>query len=140
MSTESTVPVFVYGGLMNPAMQARVDVRLTARAEATLVGYELTISPWVNLQQAARGVVYGVVLWLTHADLERLYAQLKARYLPIAVNVTRNEGGSLPALCYVSMDMPAGRAEEGHVRMLLEPAAQLGFPEWYLARIRSFLP
>jgi len=46
----------------------------------------------------------------------------------------------VPALCYLAPDMAPGPATAEHVQNLLEPAEALGFPAWYLARIRSFLP
>lgn len=45
-----------------------------------------------------------------------------------------------PVLCYRVPDMPPGQAEVEHVEALATAAESLGFPQWYLARIRSFLP
>src|SRR5688500_18659577 len=138
--SREAVPVFFYGGLINDVMQERVGVHPARRMEAILPGYSLTIRPFVNVHQDVGGTVFGIVMWVTHADLERLYGQLKIPYYPAAVVVQGIDGGFVPALCYVTRDMPPEQAEEAHVRMLLEPAERLGFPDWYLSRIRSFLP
>jgi hypothetical protein len=45
-----------------------------------------------------------------------------------------------PALCYIVPDMLPGQADVEHVEALATAAESLGFPRWYLARIRSFLP
>lgn len=134
------IPVFFYGGLINEAMQDRVGVHPTRRIVATLSGYGLDIRPYVNLEPRQGEQAFGLVMWVTHADLERLYGQLKIRYDPVAVLVRTIDDQYLPALCYLAADMPEGQADEAHVRMLLEPAERLGFPAWYLDRIRSFLP
>ena len=134
------VPVFFYGGLINRKMQERVGVTPAWSFEAALPGYSLTIRPYVDVHEAGGETVFGLVMCVRHADLERLYSQLKVRYHPIPVLVRRKNGMHMPALCYVAGGMPPGPADEAHVRMLLEPAEELGFPSWYLRRIRSFLP
>lgn len=142
MSHKSTSPIaaFFYGGLINAAMQERAGVRPERQVQAALCGYDITIRPYVNLHRSVGDQVFGVVMWLTHAELDILYGQLKVRYRPAAVVVESVEGSLIPALCYFADEMADGPADEQHVRMLLEPAQQLGFPDWYLRRIRSFLP
>lgn len=136
----SSVWGFFYGGLINPAMMARVGLVPSARAVATLQGYDLRIAPWVNLVPSARDLVYGLLLEVSHDQLSAVYAQLKATYLPYPVLAHDDESCPRPALCYMVPDMPEAAAEDAHVRTLLEAAEAIGFPDWYLMRIRSFLP
>ena len=131
---------FFYGGLINPVVMARVGMAPSRQEVATLPGYELTIAPLVNLVPRADAFAHGLLLELTHGEIDHVYGQLKARYLPFPVLAHRSDGLAQPALCYVVPDMSIAEAERDHVLNLLEPAATLGFPEWYLERIRSFLP
>lgn len=136
----SSVWVFFYGGLINPAMLDKVGMKPKRQEPATLSGFDIRISPYVNLVRSAGQTVFGVLMEVTYAELEHTYSQLKARYLPEAVIVSDSTGRLRPALCYIVSDMPPGQAEVDHVEVLATAAESLGFPDWYLARIRSFLP
>lgn len=134
------VSVFFYGGLINPKMLEKLGVSARTQAVAVLLHYHLTISPWVNVEPSEGGQVYGVVMEMTHAELDKIYSQLKVKYVPVAVAVTQGDK-TVPALSYMADEpMTPAQAEEGHVRMLLEAAQQRAFPAWYLERIRSYLP
>lgn len=136
----SEVTVFFYGGLMNPRMLARVGMNPAHRENATLAGFELTIRPYVNLRACETGTAFGQLMRVRHEDLERVYAQLKARYLPFPVLALGADARHVPALCYIAGEMPDAVADRDHVMLLLESAQQLAFPHWYLERIRGFLP
>lgn len=138
MTTE--VLVFFYGGLINPRMLDRVGINPLHRENAALAGFELTISPYVNVRPCNSGAVFGQLMGVSHDDLERVYAQLKVKYLPHPVLASCADGRHVPALCYIAPEMPEGQAGHDHVMMLLEAAQELAFPGWYLDRIRSFLP
>lgn len=134
------VSVFFYGGLINPKILDRVGMRPSRQEPATLSGFDIRISPYVNLVRSTGQTVFGLLMEVTYAELERTYSQLKARYFPEAVIVSDSAGHLRPALCYIVPDMPPGQAEVDHVEALAAAAENLGFPEWYRARIRSFLP
>lgn len=136
----SSVLGFFYGGLINPEVMARVGWAPSRGELASLPGYELRIAPWVNLLPNPLETAYGLLLESTHADLDRVYGQLKATYLPFPVAAHDAHGRVRPALCYLVPEMPPAQADADHVLALLEPAEQLGFPDHYLDRIRSFLP
>lgn len=136
----SEVLVFFYGGLINQRMLERVGINPSHRESATLAGFELTIRPYVNLRACNAGVVFGQLMTVSHENLERVYAQLKVKYLPYPVLTLSAEGSHVPALCYIAGAMPDSQAEREHVMMLLEAAERLAFPAWYLDRIRAFLP
>jgi hypothetical protein len=132
--------VFFYGGLINPRIQDKVGMKPKRQELATLSGFDIRISPYVNLVRSAGHTVYGLLMEVTRAELEHTYSQLKARYLPEAVIVSDSTGCLRPALCYIVPDMPPGQAEVDHVEALATAAESLGFPQWYLTKIRSFLP
>lgn len=136
----SSVWVFFYGGLINPDVMKRVGMEPSAQEMATLPGYEIRISPLFNLVPNTDQVAYGLLFKVTHAELDHVYSQLATTYHPYPVLTHDLEGRTRPALCYIVPDMPPGQAEADHVQSLLGPAEQLGFPDWYLSRIRSFLP
>jgi hypothetical protein len=106
----SSVWVFFYGGLINPTMLDKVGMKPKRQEPATLSGFDIRISPYVNLVRSA------------------------------GHTVSDSTGHLRPALCYIVPDMPPGQAEADHVETLAAAAESLGFPSWYLSRIRSFLP
>jgi hypothetical protein len=118
----------------------QVGLNPRSQETATLAGYELQISPWVNLVPNPRSVAYGLLMLSSHRELQRVYAQLKAEYFPFPVLARDQEERLRPALCYLAPGMRPGQADASHVENLLRPAIRLGFPQWYLERIRSFLP
>lgn len=136
----SSVWGFFYGGLINPKVLERVGMKPKRQQLATLCGFDLRISPYVNLVRSPRHTVFGLLMEVTHAELQHTYSQLKAVYLPEAVLVSDAEGRFHPALCYIVPDMPPGQAEADHVEALATAGENLGFPQWYLTKIRSFLP
>jgi hypothetical protein len=136
----STVLTFFYGGLINQRMLDRLGVNPAHREKAVLSGYELTISPYVNLRREPFGTVFGQIMSVSHDELTKIYQQLKVKYLPQAVSVADSNGQQVAALCYMAPHMDPGIAEYDHVWMLLDAALQNGFPAWYLELIRSFMP
>jgi hypothetical protein len=85
-----------------------------------------------------------VLAEVTHAELTRLYAHaqdvLGETYLPHPVLVQASgaaPGRWWPALCYLAPSMTPARADPAYVERILAPARELGFPEWYLARLRA---
>jgi hypothetical protein len=135
-----SVPVFFYGGLINPALLDRLGIPRRERTPAMLPGYELVIRPWVNLEPVDLGVAYGVVMDMSGEELDRIYSQLAIRYAPAPVVVVHGRRVAAATCYFAAESMVRAQAEEGHVRVLLEAAEALGLPEWYLGRIRSFLP
>ena len=108
-----------------------------------LHGYELNISPLANLKPKNDAAVYGILAQLTHSELDRLYQdhareKLGGNYMPEAVTAYLLIGIHTPALCYISHDMAPGKADPSYVERILKPAADYGFPRWYLNHIQSF--
>jgi hypothetical protein len=138
------VAVFFYGSYMNRAVVAELGLSPGAWEPASLPGFEIRIAPRANLVRAAGQVVFGVLATATHAELERLYAHarhvLGEVYLPEAVLVNTQAGTWQPALCYLASNMVEGPADPTYVERILQPARDLGFPTWYLARLESFRP
>jgi cation transport regulator ChaC len=134
--------VFFYGSYMNRAVLADVSVAPATWEAASLPGFDIRIAPRANLVPAAGQVVFGVLATATHAELDRLYAHARTVlgevYLPEAVLVHTREGTRQPALCYIAPEMAERPADAAYVARIVAPARELGFPEWYVARLESF--
>jgi hypothetical protein len=94
----------------------------------------------VNLAPQAGSVTFGRLLETTHVELDNVYGQLAAQYLPYPVVAQDMDGKLVPALCYIVPEMAPGAATADHIMPLLTTAEELAFPPWYLDKIRSFLP
>jgi Gamma-glutamyl cyclotransferase, AIG2-like len=140
MTDDSSVPVFFYGGLINPEVMKSVGLEPTRQELATLPGFDIRISPYVNLVRNAGHLVFGMLMEVTHAQLQHAYSQLKAEYQPEPVLVLDADGAYRPALCYLVAEMPPDQADVDYVEALATAGEALGFPDWYLAKIRGYLP
>jgi len=141
---EPKVEVFFYGSYMNRAVLSEVGLAPVDWEPASLPGFDIRIAPRANLISSPGHTVFGVLASATHCELERLYAHahevLGETYLPHPVLVQIQAGETRPALCYIAPQMIERPAERDYVDRILEPARELGFPDWYLARLRSFTP
>lgn len=133
------VPIFFYGGLINPAVMERVGLVQRDWQVASLQGYRIEIEPWVTLKPRPSSTSYGIVMPATHAELDAVYSRLSVRYFPYPV-LTCVDQGYVPALTYLAGPMERRTADEDHILPLLHAGASLGFPDWYLKEISSFLP
>jgi hypothetical protein len=142
--SEAHVFVFFYGSYMNRAVLAEIGLAPKTWEVASLPGFDIRISPRANLVRSPGEVVFGVLAEATHAELDRLYAHarnvLGGVYLPEAVLVPRQSGAWQTALCYIAPHMVERKAELAYVERILQPARELRFPAWYLARLERFRP
>lgn len=140
--TERAVDVFFYGSYINFQVLQEVDIEKRDFVVGSVHGWALTIGPLANLVPQKQGIAYGILMKLTHTELDRLYQEhaigkLGGVYLPEAVIVCHSEGVFSPALCYISHSMEAKPANPDYVDRILNPAKAYGFPEWYLSHIAS---
>lgn len=132
------VPVYFYGGLINPAVQRTVGLTLAEPVTAILYGYSLAFEPWVNLRRDPRSHVYGLLASVPQPILEQVYERLAARYYPYPVVCAVGDYQLRPALCYIAPAMSPGAIDRAHVENLAIGAEVCGFPDAYLTMIRSF--
>lgn len=137
--TAFKVPVFFYGGLINPRVQERVGLTPTGARIARLRDFELTFEPWVNVRAAPGGYVHGLIMDVTHDVLDQAYSKLAASYNPWPVICEMADGAREAALCFIAQSMEAGPIDPPHVEALAEGAEIWGFPAEYVSRIRGFL-
>lgn len=142
--SDPKVAVFFYGSYMNPAVLREVDLVPGRMQVARLPGFDITIRPLANLVPSDEHTVYGVIATATHAELERLYdharSVLGGVYLPRAVVAHTPTGQLEPALCYIAPALEDAPASHDYVMRIARPARQYDFPDWYVARLESFLP
>ena len=138
---EKLVWVFFYGLYMDNEVLAGLGVTPERREAASLTGYEFRIASWGYLTRSERGRVYGIVMALTHDDLERLYTPFNSflthRYSPVPVLVETADGAQLSALCYVTTP-PAGPVNQEYVEKILALAEKYAFPGWYVEHLAGF--
>jgi hypothetical protein len=132
-----TVDVFFYGLFMDAdALRANgfhpADARL-----ASVSGMALQIGRRATLIPAPAKSVFGVVMGLTHAEADRLYAEPSvAAYRPEGVLARLSDGSSIAALCFnlPPSDEPVVANPE-YAAKLRMVAVRLGLPSSYVKAI-----
>ncbi len=140
---ERRVSVFFYGSFINLDVLKQADLEPEGFRVARLHAWDIHIGPLATLMPKDNGVVFGIVVECTHAELDRLDAQdWVGAYLPEAVLV-EVDGTFLPALTYVKWDFGEGGETapptQEYVERIAGPGETIGFPEWYIEHIRSFI-
>ena len=150
------IATFFYGSFMDVRVLQRVDVNVSGLERAMLPGFAIELRPRVNLHRSDRHVVHGAVVWVTHEELDRLYAlnpaDLHARgvtvpagdpavvYRPEAVNVILGDGSWRAALCYIADWLEPADPSAEYVESVVAAARALGHPDWYIAHLQRFSP
>jgi len=128
---------FFYGLFMDSDILRESQVAAVRPRRAFVDGYALRIGRRATLVPASGARAYGMVLALTHDELERLYATPGLeQYRPEAVVAHSLEGESQPALCYNLREAPGpGEANAEYAARLRTALGKLGFPPWYIASV-----
>jgi hypothetical protein len=139
---EPSVWVFFYGSFINQDVLKQYGVVLETVEVAKLNGYDIAIQPLATLVPADAHCVYGIVAALTHSEVRKLYSQdWVSGYNPYPVLVETQGGKLIPALCYISPPAAEPSAPSADYLMkIIAPAQEYRFPDWYVERLRQFLP
>jgi hypothetical protein len=132
------VNVFFYGLFMDAeALRANGFHPVNAR-QACVAGMALQIGRRATLVPDAAKCVYGFVIGLSHAEVERLYAEPSvAAYRPEAVSAQLADRSCIPALCFnLPPSDQAVEANPEYAGKLRAVAGRLGLPADYIATIR----
>jgi len=130
------VAVFFYGLFMDPeALRARgfrpSDVRM-----ACVEGFALRLGARATLVPDTDGRVYGMVMTLTHGELDQLYSEPSvAAYRPEPVLARLDDGTAEPALCFNLVFVPEVKPNPAYAASLQTVARKMALPEAYIARI-----
>jgi gamma-glutamyl AIG2-like cyclotransferase len=130
--------IFFYGLFMDPqVLEAKGihpgDVRLAA-----VPGFGLRIGARAALVPTPGGEVHGVLMKLSHADLEKLYSEPSVQaYRPEPVLAVANGGATVAALCYNLPEPPAPDERNPEYAARLRALAQrIGLPREYVSAIQ----
>jgi hypothetical protein len=137
VSYETRVSVFFYGLFMDPDLLRSRGIDPGNPRRARVRGRRLRIGERAALGSDPDGIVYGMLIELTHADIERLYAEPSvAVYRPEAVLAEPDEGAPIAALCYNLPSAPAAHERNPeYARKLRDLATRLDLPADYVRSI-----
>lgn len=126
--------VFFYGSFINRDILRRGGVEAGHLEVAVLYGYDIRLETLATLVRDEHSSVYGVLTEVPHAALAQLYGQswLENAYVPHAVIVQSEDGRLVPALCFITHDVPPARPSPDYVEWILFAARELAFPSWYI--------
>ena len=136
--TDRPVAVFFYGLYMDEELlRGKGLIPLNSR-RASVEGFGLRIGKRATLVPAKDERSYGMVMGLTHREVETLYSGPGLEhYRAEAVTCQTLDGELVCALCYNLPDTPGpdemNAAYAGQLRAVL---ARLGFPEEYVESVR----
>ena len=136
--SERRVDVFFYGLFMDGELLRKKGFAPNAERVALVRGFALRIGRRATLVPSADRDAYGVVMSLSHDELDALYSETSLRpYRPEAVLAQFPDGTRAPALCF-NLPRPPGPDEHDtdYAEKLRALANQLGFPEDYVASIK----
>jgi Gamma-glutamyl cyclotransferase, AIG2-like len=131
------VDVFFYGLFMDAdALRAKgldpVDIR-----QASVQGMALRLGDRATLVPASTGSVHGMLMALSHAEIDQLYADASvSAYRPEPLLATLADRGSVPALCFNLPTPPqTDRGNPDYAARLQAVARRVALPESYIATI-----
>ena len=137
MSSRS-IAVFFYGLFMDGDALRAKGFHPTQGRQACVSGMALRIGRRATLVPDAAGRVFGFVMDLSHAEVDRLYAEPSvAAYRPEAVMAELTDGSRIAALCFnlPPSDEP-DTANPDYAEKLRAAAVRLGLPADYVRGIR----
>lgn len=134
------IDVFFYGLFMDTELLAGKGITPESPRAAVLPGYSLRIGNRAAVVRDADKRVYGIVVALTHEEIERLYADASVRmYKPEPVLCELSDGDRIPALCFNLVESPAGSdPNPEYAARLKELALRLQLPSHYVDEIAAY--
>jgi hypothetical protein len=138
MNPSRLVDVFFYGLFMDANALRAKGLHPINERQAAVYGMTLRLGDRATLTPDSNGIVHGFVMALSHAELEKLYAEPSvASYRPEAVIARLASGNDIAALCYNLPTTPdAHQHNPVYAEKLRELGNRLGLPTSYLASIR----
>lgn len=135
--TDRRIDAFFYGLFMDVDVLRDNQVMPVNPRAGYVDGFALRIGQRATLIPAHGARAYGMLVALTHAELERLYAGPGlAEYRPEAVLARTLEGELTPALCYNLREAPAPHERNPEYAARLQGVLRkLGFPLEYITSV-----
>ena len=137
--SERRVDGFFYGLFMDVAVLAKSGVIPVNPRRAYVNDFALRIGNRATLVSSPGARAYGMLIALTHSELDRLYAAPGLeQYRPEAVLALPMDGGSVPALCYNLLVPPqADERNPDYALRLQQALRELRFPSDYIDSVTS---
>lgn len=132
------VEVFFYGLFMDQELVRSTGAEPVDVRAAVVRGFELRIGARAALVPNPAASVHGLLMKLSHADLERLYADPSVRaYRPEPLLAALPDGTAVPALCYNLPEPPLPEERNpDYADRLRSLARRVGLPDDYIASLR----
>ena len=135
--TARRINVFFYGLFMDADALRTKGVQPAHPRRCCVSGFTLRIGQRATLVPDPGGRVYGVLMELSHDEIERVYAEPGVReYRAEAVIAEFDDGGQVAALCF-NLPIPPRPDEvnEAYVQRLRDLALRVGLPASYVKSI-----
>ena len=130
--------VFFYGLFMDQQLLSDKGAQASDIRLAVVPGFVLRIGARAALVPDSAGAVHGVVMKLSHSDLERLYSEPSLlAYRPEPVLAKLQNGAVVAALCFNLPEAPSPEERNAeYAEKLRILARRIGLPGDYVASIR----
>jgi hypothetical protein len=134
--TGRLINVFFYGLFMDVEVLRAKGLRPVDPRQVCIPGFALRIGQRATLVPDPEARVYGILMQLSHNEIERLYAEPGVReYRPEAV-LAELDDARIPALCFNLPEPPSpGESNKEYAQKLRLLAKRLGLPADYIDRI-----
>jgi hypothetical protein len=132
--SERRIAVFFYGLFMDADLLRQKNAHPTNIRRGRVDGFSLRIAKRATLVPEPRGRIHGVVMSLSHDEIDRLYAEESLRaYRPEPVWCEIEDGSREPALCFNLAEAPSpGERNAEYAQKLRELARRLDLPASYV--------
>ena len=132
------VDVFFYGLFMDKVLLEEKGCAAINDRLASVDGFSLRIGKRATLIPSANNSVYGIIMSLSHNDIDKLYSEESvSMYRSEAVLVKLSDGTIVPALCFNLPVPPApGEHNPDYVVKLKKLAGKLKLPDNYIQSIK----
>jgi hypothetical protein len=131
------IDVFFYGLFMDQQLLESKGIQPVEVRVAAVSGFRLRIGARAALVPVPGAEVHGVLMKLSHAELDKLYSESSVQaYRPEPVLAVDRNGARFAALCYNLPDPPA--PDEGnpeYAAKLRALAKRIGLPSDYVTSI-----
>jgi Gamma-glutamyl cyclotransferase, AIG2-like len=126
--------VFFYGLFMDAELLHSRGVSPQNIRRAGAPGFALRIGERATLWPEPNASAYGMVMELTHEEIDQLYSEDSVRqYRPEAVMLQLDDGSSVPAVCFNLVKPPhANEANAEYAAKLRELARRIELPIDYV--------
>jgi hypothetical protein len=134
---ERRIEVFFYGLFMDADGLREKGFHPADARQASVQDLALHLGERATLVPERGGCVHGMLMSLTHVEIDRLYAEPSVEaYRPEPVIASLSDGTSVAALCFNLPAVPAGgRSNPEYAARLRSAAKRMGLPEAYVASI-----